>query len=120
NYGAKKVIFTTKKKAIKGITEDYHDFGYDQHFELTVINNESLHTIPDNDFDLLISDEHHRCLLGSVRIDGVKIKDIKVGSFQKSFNFAKGEYEKKEVLNVFKNPLTENLIKIKCNGKEIV
>lgn len=60
-YGAKKVIFTTKKKAIKGIQEDYINFGYSDHFEITVINNESLHTIPDNDFDLLISDEHHRC-----------------------------------------------------------
>lgn len=59
-FGAKKVIFTTKKKAIKGITEDYKEFGFDKHFELIVINNESLHTIPDNDFDLLISDEHHR------------------------------------------------------------
>lgn len=59
-YGAKKVIFTTKKKAIKGILEDYKDFGYNKDFEITVINNESLHLIPDNDFDLLISDEHHR------------------------------------------------------------
>lgn len=59
-FGAKKVIFTTKKKAIKGITEDYQDFGYSDFFDLTVINNESLHTISDNDFNLLISDEHHR------------------------------------------------------------
>lgn len=59
-FGAKKVIFTTKKKAIKGIIDDYNAFGYNQFFELTVINNESLHLIPDNDFDLLISDEHHR------------------------------------------------------------
>lgn len=59
-FGAKKVIFTTKKKAIKGITEDYKDFGYSDFFELTVINNESLHTIMDDNFDLLISDEHHR------------------------------------------------------------
>lgn len=57
---AKKVIFTTKKKAIQGIIDDYNDFGYNQFFKLTVINNESLHLIPDNDFDLLISDEHHR------------------------------------------------------------
>lgn len=57
---AKKVIFTTKKEAIQGIIDDYNDFGYNRFFELTVINNESLHTIPDNDFDLLISDEHHR------------------------------------------------------------
>ena len=41
--GSKKVIFTTKKKAIKGIKEDYNDFGYDKLFDLVVINNESLH-----------------------------------------------------------------------------
>jgi intein/homing endonuclease len=78
-----------------------------------------MHKIEGN-FDLIIHDEHHRCLLGSTLIDGVKIKDIVVGSFQKSFNFVKGIYEYKKVLNVFKNPLTENLIKIKCNGKEII
>lgn len=61
NYGAKKVIFTTKKKAIKGIQDDYTNFKFNDHFQMTVINNESLHTIQDNDFDLLISDEHHRC-----------------------------------------------------------
>lgn len=57
---AKKVIFTTKKKAIDGIYKDYKDFNFDKHFEIVVINNESLHKIHDKDFDLLISDEHHR------------------------------------------------------------
>jgi len=56
-FGAKNVLFATKKKAIKSILNDYNDFGYT--FVLTVINNESLHTI-DGKFDLLISDEHHR------------------------------------------------------------
>ena len=59
-YGAKKVLFLTKLKAIKGIEKDYKDFGYENSFELQVINNESLHKITDNDFDLIISDEHHR------------------------------------------------------------
>lgn len=57
-YGAKNVIFLTKKRAIPSIESDYKDLN--PSFKLTVINNESLHTIPDNDFDLLISDEHHR------------------------------------------------------------
>lgn len=57
-YNAKKVLFLTKKKAIKSILEDYNNFGFT--FELVVINNESLHLIKENDFDLLISDEHHR------------------------------------------------------------
>lgn len=55
---AKKVLFLTKKKAIKSILDDYKNFNFT--FELVVINNESLHLIKDNDFDLIISDEHHR------------------------------------------------------------
>jgi superfamily II DNA or RNA helicase len=59
-FGAKDVLFLTKKKAIKSIEKDYKDFGYT--FNLTVINNESLHLLPSClKFDLLISDEHHRC-----------------------------------------------------------
>lgn len=56
-YGAKNVLFLTKKKAIKSIEKDYKDFGYT--FNLTVINNESLHLIY-GEYDLIISDEHHR------------------------------------------------------------
>lgn len=58
-YGAKKVLFLTKKLAIKSITSDFNELK--PNFDITVINNESLHKITDNDFDLLISDEHHRC-----------------------------------------------------------
>jgi hypothetical protein len=57
-FGAKNVLFLTKKKAIKSIKKDYETFGYQ--FGLTVINNESLHLTSGN-FDLIISDEHHRC-----------------------------------------------------------
>lgn len=52
-----KVLFITKKKAINSIINDYNEFGYT--FDLTVINNESLHTINDK-FDVIVSDEHHR------------------------------------------------------------
>lgn len=57
-YGAKNVLFLTKKRAIPSIEEDYQLLT--PGFELTVINNESLHKLEENDFDLLISDEHHR------------------------------------------------------------
>ena len=120
-YGAKRVLFITKIKAFSSIENDYFNFGYIPHFEITIINRESLHKIDTNDFDVVIIDEvHGYCFLEDTLIDNVKIKDIKVGSFQKSFNFVKGIYEDKKVLNVFKNPLTEDLIKIKCNGKEII
>jgi DNA-binding transcriptional regulator YiaG len=56
-FGAKNVLFLTKKKAINSIQKDYKDFGYQ--FDFTVINNESLHLINGN-FDLIILDEAHR------------------------------------------------------------
>jgi len=58
-FGAKIVLFLTKKKAISSIESDYINFGYDKHFDLFVHNDESMHKI-DGKFDLVIHDEHHR------------------------------------------------------------
>ena len=58
-FGAKRVLFLTKKKAISSIENDYINFGYDKHFDLFVHNDESMHKI-DGKFDLVIHDEHHR------------------------------------------------------------
>lgn len=57
NYGAKKVLFITKLKAISSIQNDYEALA--PGFEIQIINKESLHKITDNDFDLLIVDENH-------------------------------------------------------------
>jgi hypothetical protein len=57
-YGAKKVLFITKKKAISSIEQDHFNFGFD--FKIVIINDQSLHKILDTDFDLIISDEHHK------------------------------------------------------------
>ena len=51
-------MFITKIKAFSSIQSDYNNFGYD--FELTIINKESLHTILNNDFDIVIVDEAHQ------------------------------------------------------------
>lgn len=58
--GANNVLFLTKKAAVISgtIQKDYDMLNPD--FKITIINNESLHKITENDFDLLISDEHHR------------------------------------------------------------
>lgn len=56
NYGAKNVLFLTKKKAIKSIEDDYSKLAFS--FELTVINYESLHKVQGN-YDLIILDENH-------------------------------------------------------------
>ena len=55
--GANNVLFITKKKAISSIQDDYTNFGFS--FNITIINNESLHKVT-GDFDIIISDEHHR------------------------------------------------------------
>ena len=57
-YGACNVLFITKKKAIKSIEDDYTALMPD--FTITIINYESLHTIEQNDFDLIICDENHK------------------------------------------------------------
>jgi len=81
-----KVLFLTKKKAIGNIKSDYKDFGYS--FDLTVINNESLHTIKDNDFDCIVMDEAHR--LGSYPKPGKMAKDLKKRFADKPFIFLSG------------------------------
>lgn len=58
-YGAKNVLFLTKKKAVPSIESDYIDFGYDKYFSMTVVNDESMHKV-EGKFDLVIHDEHHR------------------------------------------------------------
>lgn len=60
DYGAKNVLFLTKKTAVTEgtIQRDYDSLA--PSFQITIINNESLHKVTDNDYDLLISDEHHR------------------------------------------------------------
>lgn len=57
NYGAERVLFITKIKAFSSIKNDYDNIGY--LYNLTIINKESLHTIEENDFDVVIIDEAH-------------------------------------------------------------
>lgn len=57
--GATNVLFLTKKKAIESIQKDYDNFGYSSKFEMTVINDESMHKVSGL-FTHVIHDEHHR------------------------------------------------------------
>jgi len=56
-FGAKNVLFLTKKKAISSIQWDFDNFEFD--FDITIVNDESLHLV-EGKFDLIIHDEHHR------------------------------------------------------------
>jgi hypothetical protein len=116
-YGAKNVLFVTKLKAIGSIESDFEMLKPD--YNLTVINFESVSKKKGN-YDFAIIDESHSCLLGSTLINGEKISSIKIGGTTKSFNFALNKHEDKKILNVYRNKLNEDLIKIKCDGKEII
>ena len=56
-FGAKSVLFVTKKKAISSIEKDYISMPFS--FDLVVVNTESIHRI-NGTFDVVISDEHHK------------------------------------------------------------
>lgn len=56
-FGAKRVLFVTKKKAIASIVGDYQKFPFP--FALDVINYESLHKIERGQHDLIVADEAH-------------------------------------------------------------
>jgi superfamily II DNA or RNA helicase len=71
-YGAKRVAFITKKKAISSIEQDYKDLN--PAFELEVINTES-QTKLTGSFDVVISDEHHK--FGAYPKMGKHAKDFK-------------------------------------------
>jgi hypothetical protein len=58
-YGAKSVLFLTKKIAMNSIKSDYDEFGYAKYFSIEVMNDESMHKLTGS-YDLVIHDEHHR------------------------------------------------------------
>lgn len=53
----KKVLFVTKKKAIKSIEDDFNMMNLD--YEIVIINYESLHKVDTDGIDMLIADESH-------------------------------------------------------------
>ena len=115
--GVSNVLFVTKKKAIKSIEKDYEN--YKDHFKCTVINYESVSKVKGS-YDIVICDESHACLLGNTIIDGEYIRNVKVGDLHKTYNTQTKEIELNRVSRVYKNKLTENIIKIKANGREII
>lgn len=63
--GWKKVLFLTKKNIVSGIRADYKEFGFNAHFAIDIVNDESMHKIYTEDgylkdYDGVIHDEHHR------------------------------------------------------------
>jgi hypothetical protein len=88
-YGAKKVLFLTKKKAISSIQLDYENFGYSEYFEIMIVNDESMHKIENPKFfDLIIHDEHHR--FGATNKPGKSTKLFRELFFNKPMIFLSG------------------------------
>lgn len=63
--GWKRVLFLTKKDAMSSIRADYREFGFNQHFVIDIVNDQSMHKIFTEDqylknYDGVIHDEHHR------------------------------------------------------------
>lgn len=56
-YGAKSVLFVTKKKAMSSIESDFASMPFS--FDLAIINTESIHKAV-GQFDVVISDENHK------------------------------------------------------------
>jgi hypothetical protein len=72
-YGAKNVLFVTKKKATLSVVADYEHYKND--YKCFVINFEQLHNITDQYFDLVIIDEAH--CTGAFAIPSKRTKELK-------------------------------------------
>lgn len=71
-YGATKILFVTKKKAISDIIDQFHQAGFD--IEIKVVNYESLHKY-DGNYDLVILDEAHS--MGAFPMASLRAKEVK-------------------------------------------
>ncbi|NBW16596.1 MAG: hypothetical protein EBR82_52325 [Caulobacteraceae bacterium] len=72
-YGAKNVLFVTKKKATLSVVTDYEHYKTD--FKCFVINFEQLHNITEQYFDLVIIDEAHST--GAYATPSKRTKELK-------------------------------------------
>lgn len=98
-FGAKKVLFLTKKKAIKSVSDDYSNFLYSKWFDIVIINDESMHTLKDNDFDIVVHDEHHR--FGAFPKPGKYTKEFKSRFSKLPMIFLSGTPHPETVTQIF-------------------
>lgn len=86
-YGAKCVLFVTKKKAISSIEQDYLS-NYKSAFVCFCVNYESIHKLPLVNFDLIILDEAH--CLGQFPKPAIRTEEIKKLAFNKAIIYLSG------------------------------
>jgi hypothetical protein len=73
-FGATRVLFITKVKAISSIQRDFHAHPDHAAIQITVINYEALHKVAP-DFDLVVYDEAHG--LGKFPVPGVRARYLR-------------------------------------------
>lgn len=95
-YGAKNVLFVTKKKAISSIQEDFNASNLG--FNMEVINYESVHKASIN-CDFVIVDEAHA--LGQYPIPSERTKDLKVICIGKPIIYLSGTPSPESYAQVF-------------------
>lgn len=84
-YGAKKLLFVTKLKAISSIQKDFEASG--KHFSLYVTNYENLHKV-EGGWDLIILDESH--CLGQYPKPAERTKELKRICYDKPIIYLSG------------------------------
>lgn len=84
-YGAKKVLFVTKKKAINDIINQAESLGYI--LDIDVINYEQLHNV-NKDYDFIIVDEAHN--LGAFPVPSKRAKLLKILAENKPIIYLSG------------------------------
>lgn len=113
-YGARHVLFITKKRAIASIERDFDALrpGY----AITVTNKESLHRI-EGDFDLVVVDE---CFPPGTLVGGVPIERLKIGDQVWAYDENTGTFDFKKIERLFCSTPSQ-LVKLSlANGKHIV
>lgn len=113
-----KVLFATKKGAISGVESDLKMTGYK--FEKFKITNFEQLKNEKPLYDLIIVDEAHSCFPTGTLIDGIKIEDIKVGHFLKSYNFTLRRIEQRVVINKIQVTNGVGWVKVHVFGVDII
>ena len=85
-YGARSVLFFTKKKAIPSIQKDYNNFGYG--YALHVTNYEQAHKLNRDEYDFVVIDEAHS--LAAYPKASLRTKHIKVITHDRPVIFLSG------------------------------
>src|SRR5690625_5954245 len=96
-YGARSVLFVTRKKAMPSIEDDYDLL--DPEFKIVVINYESVHKFADGLYDFIICDESHG--MGAFPKPSLRAKRMKKRVGDKSWIVLSGTTTRESVSRIY-------------------